>query len=268
MFASECKLLAHGIQPFEKVILIRSHFFFESLVGAAVCGITMIALSFVLDRRFRFPAVAVGLVIIVLSDSRAGWLGLGGGCLAVLIVALWTGRRVPPVNPSRLGILVGLVLLSMIAIVGTSLGRPDARPEVWGSFIQIAQEPSIFGNRAAISDLITVGDLPGWAWHGHNLFLDALIRYGVVGTLVLIALVVGSLLLVVRSAARGGSAFPMLVVVGIVVASQFDLVLSWMIWTPTMSVLVLALLYASAEMGGSTDAAPDKPVPRLDTKRS
>jgi O-antigen ligase len=64
----------------------------------------------------------------------------------------------------------------------------NGRIEIWNQFLGLWQENWLFGaGQTGIQEVVNSGDLPSWANHGHNLVIDVLGRFGLVGAIALLS---------------------------------------------------------------------------------
>ena len=64
----------------------------------------------------------------------------------------------------------------------------NGRIEIWNQFLGLWQENWLFGaGQTGIQEAVNSGDLPSWANHGHNLVIDVLGRFGLMGAIALLS---------------------------------------------------------------------------------
>jgi exopolysaccharide production protein ExoQ len=157
-----------------------------------------------LDNLNRFAYVALSLLIIVMSQSRTGWLAAICLLAFVPVYKLITKFRARDRGPLILAVAVvsivlGAVVLMSLPTILSALGKDPTltgRTQIWKAVsISIAKQPiqgygyegfwhGIEGESA------NVVMAAGWVVpHAHNGFLEALVNLGILGLgLVLIAL--------------------------------------------------------------------------------
>jgi len=170
-------------------------------VGAfAITGAMLLAPESSRDRLLKFAVIAVFCVLLVLSQSRTGWiLGLCGLAAAALIRFAFSPRLSAALKLSVVacGIVVGGAVLSTLsnsdalAIVGRD-NTLSGRTTLWRAALASFDQHPAFGvgyrafwRAGGINDVLGyLSDriLPG---HGHNGYLDTLAELGLLGIAVL-----------------------------------------------------------------------------------
>jgi O-antigen ligase len=104
-----------------------------------------------------------------------------------------------------------------------------------------------------IAQALVSEDLPTWAYHAHNSWLDLLARYGVVVLMAALVALVGAL---VTTAARAisGAVAPLAILITLLVGSIAQPILTWTL--PTMWVTALVLVVLAAGPAPSRTDAP------------
>ncbi|MDQ6824936.1 MAG: O-antigen ligase family protein, partial [Candidatus Eremiobacteraeota bacterium] len=155
-------------------------------------------------RRLGFAAAVVGGAALVLSVSRAAWLGL---LLALPIFTARLGRR------ALAGYAVAaLILLTLGATVLRNVAHDPSentsRITVWRSAIRMAERfgltglgPVAFGR---VYPMLKEPDAINDVLHAHNLLLNVFIENGIIGFAAFIWVIVAS----VRAARHAGKQIP------------------------------------------------------------
>jgi O-antigen ligase len=121
----------------------------------------------------------------------------------------------------------------------------SGRTTVWPEFVRLWGTDRILGvGQAGIDELIDAGVLPDWAHHAHNVALDTLVRYGVVGLAVMVVAFASAVFIVWKSA-RSGRVAGLALVVMLIVGGLADTILHWRYLTTPMAVLLLAVLMST-----------------------
>jgi hypothetical protein len=222
-------------------------------------------------RRWTF--VVAGLIIVVLADSRATYGALIVGVGLLLLLPGWGVRWSTPTAPKAVALAV--VLLSGLRILRDFTADPvgtlnmSGRTGMWPDFLSLWNESPIYGvGTARIVRAVAEGTLPEWSYHGHNQYVDMLVRYGVLG-LVLSLAVLGVAFLISASAARGGFGLGVALMGVLGVVTMTHLVFDWRYPGPgTSELLALVLLSAtvSRKIGGTQGTEP--PTGRIDDEGS
>lgn len=171
----------------------------------------------------RWVMVITGGVVVFLSDSRTGYLGL----VAALLVAAVYQQHIGPLRMTRTiriamtAILVLTVLMSIVVLDPTLNGRTD----LWALFFELWWASPLAGvGEVGISEATRETFLDGWGTHGHNILMDPLARSGIVGMGALIVALVSALALTIRAAQKGSQVGLALLVCFLTVGISEDVV--------------------------------------------
>lgn len=212
-------------------------------------------------RRVVF--VAAGVAIVVLSDSRATYGALAFGLLALLLLPGW-GVRLLTITPAKavaacLGLLAALRLARDLVANPAGTLSLTGRTEMWPDFLTLwPQSPVVGVGTGAINAARESGALPVWSSHGHNQYIDTLVRYGVVGVVLTGSLIVVGLLLAGLAARRGSGLSAALWVV-LLVAMTSNLVLDWRYPSVAMSWILVAVILAATTPARPATVGPEPP---------
>ncbi len=142
--------------------------------------------------------ISVACLGIVATQSRGGLLALGVGCIAFVVLAVRSHRRLRAF--AALGLCAGLGLVfwllpvgfaNRFVTVGTELQSSGTRTDIWRGALALWRTSPWLG-----TGLGTFGDLspatqsaavPGRVEHAHNDPLELLVETGVIGSLLLVA---------------------------------------------------------------------------------
>jgi O-antigen ligase len=185
-FPRETARIAHFLSP-DRLAGITEHP--NSLGFIAALGVV---LSWRRIGMSRFVGISICGVAMIASDSRTAWMA----CLAGLVV-LFLGRRQQerPLTPVK---LVGaIIVLGVGAYLAVTLLVPeghalsfDGRTEAWSVVIKNWTQTPIIGHGPEIwGTLISAGQLASWIGQAHNQFLQTLFTTGLLGVLILLAIV-------------------------------------------------------------------------------
>jgi hypothetical protein len=198
-------------------------------------------------RRVVFAGA--GTAIVVLSDSRATYGALALGLLALLLLPGW-GVRLMTVTPAKvaaagLGLLAGARLAYDLVTNPAGTLTLTGRTAMWPDFVSLWPDSPVFGvGTRAVNAAQQAGILPVWSSHGHNQYIDTLVRYGVVGIVLSGALIVLALI-VAGLAARRGRGLSIALMVVLIVAMTSNLVLDWRYPSVALSWFLVLLVLAS-----------------------
>lgn len=187
------------------------------------------------------PLVAIGAYFLLATSVRASYLSALAG---VGIVLLFSQRSIMGqiTVPIKWLIVLGLTLLAGIGFALTGAGLTGRDTTIWPAFVGLIPNSPVIGVGA--SGIQEAGGTAAISGDAHNLFLDQLVRYGVIG---LAALVIFGAIVVVTNfrAANRGFTLPAAVLTVYVIASQTDIQNDWLSFSyQSLIVIVTALLAA------------------------
>jgi O-antigen ligase len=229
---------------------------------AGVIGGLLIVVGLCRDRWRRLVLTGAGLAVLVLVQSRTSTISTAVAVACVIVVLWRTGGLDRPRRVA--GAVVGVVLVGLLIIPllrGISLsatagdyvasyGTAMGRSEVWRAYLDLWRESPILGiSDARIVEAARAGELPGWAATAHNLVLDTMARLGVVGALLLIALLAAVAVGAV-AAARRGSAVAMGLVALLAVSGLTEALVSWSRFASGTVLLLMAWVAALERPSG------------------
>ena len=151
----------------------------------------------------RWAMVFTGGVIVFVSDSRTGYLGV----LVALFIAILFRPSIGRYRMTRarrvvlLAVAVGAFVALVVALDPTVNGRTTVWSLFWNLF---SSSPFVgVGGEGITSSIQGNGLLDGWATHGHNILIDPLARFGLFGVAALLVAVSSALVLTFRAARVG-----------------------------------------------------------------
>jgi len=204
-----------------------------------------VLLVFGLTRSGATRAVfgVVGIGILLLTGSRNSLVAAASGAMVVAIA--WWLRR-PGRMPRSMRVLLA-ALPVLVLLVALYLRDPgfSGRTAVWPEYVRLWGDGPIFGvGQEGIDEVIAAGVLPKWAHHAHNVALDTLVRYGIVGFAAM-AVAYTAALVITWKAARLGRLAGLALMVTLIVGGMADTILRWQYLTTTMAVLLLTVLMST-----------------------
>jgi len=200
--------------------------FFDPRSAAIASCFILLAAPFV-RLRTRWLLIAIGLMSLVLADSRAAWLGASVGAL-VLLLAKGKFARSGSRNHVSLRVVWSLAIFAAIGLISVLVvdQRLSDRLELWQSAIRSA---------------------PGFGAAGgaHNAVLSHYSGSGIVGVVALVSFIAISVVLSLR-AARLGEVRPVTWLSAAITISLFEDLWSWRPWDLSVTLLMLGNLLAWA----------------------
>jgi hypothetical protein len=228
---------------------------FGSVNYAGPAGTFILMLGLLRSGWQRPVFIVAGGVIVFLSDSRSAMLSCAVGVAALVALTPRVGSRRNPIwIRVAAPVLVAAGALAYIVLVDPTF---NLRTPVWEVFLtQWTSSPLIGVGGTGIQDLIASGALPAWANHGHNLLVDPLGRFGVVGGVAVLSVLVATGVVVVKAAHRGFVA-PLVLLCTFAAAGVSDALVDWRYF----SIFALPLMLSA--MLGAAWLVPEDPGPRI-----
>ena len=169
-------------------------------------------------------------------------------CVLFVVLPGWAPRLVtwPRVVALVIAGLSGLRLaMDLVSDPAGSLTM-TGRTGMWPDFLSLLDASPWTGvGTDAITRAVATGLLPPWSNHGHNLFVDTVVRYGWIG-LVLTALVLALVLLRSVVAAWDRDGLPLAMTFAFIIVSLANLLLDWRYPSVALSVLLVIALVAAS----------------------
>lgn len=203
-------------------------------------------LVFAITQRgwFKWIIVPVSAWMMIASTSSASVFGAVVG-LAIVGVFATTGPLNRYSRRIRAWISVGgLVALAVLA----ALRDPtfNARSTVWSSYWDVWLSDPLSGvGTAGINEALRSGQIELYWTHAHNSPLDLLVRFGIIG-LLLILFIYTTATWSTFLAARVGNIWPLAIVAMFIVIGLVEVPGNWLAWNIPMLWIVLAILYSHA----------------------
>jgi hypothetical protein len=238
--------LPHGLGPDDSVEAAGALF----AIGTGAAAVVALRLA-PFWPRLAFALLTVSLAALTWITGSLGASLIAGLVLVALLAFLALGVREPRwvvVWPALLAVLtlLGTITYGLIVPVGDeSLLRPNPDlHERWSTAVDVASEHPLFGvgpgdaGRAGIE----LADGPGWARHEP---LQFAVESGVVGGVLLLALLSWALVWIAKGGWRRGSSIAGAIIAGSIVHACFE-----PIWHVPAVPLAMAVLAGTASMRG------------------
>ncbi|MGP8099617.1 MAG: O-antigen ligase family protein [Candidatus Cybelea sp.] len=197
-------------------------------------------------RAIAWSALAVGLVALALTFSRAGWMGCAAA--AAFLVAVRTRRPVV----SAAVIAVGVCIVVLLFNAHHDPSEDYTRLSIWQAAIQIVDRFPLLGvgpfNFSRLYPLVRSPDGDPTAFHAHSLYLTFFAEFGIVGVCA-IAWTIWRFVVELRSRLASASASASLLacgaaagLAGVAVQGLIDTVsvVIFGLWMPTMALALAA----------------------------
>ena len=205
-----------------------------------------ILFTYGLQRRgpMRYVLAITGTFVVLLSESRTGFIALAVGLLTTLATSQWFRNRQ---IPSRItfGCLLALGVATVVVILKVD-PTFNGRTVIWGAFLEAFAKHPIVGSGSQEIALASVsGDTPFGSVDGHSVVFDTLARYGslagVLAILILVLAVIASWNVRIRD---HGTSFTMVLV--LLVGALTYTITIWQYINVMVLPLMVAVLLAGA----------------------
>ncbi len=134
-------------------------------------------------RALGWVAVAVGLVTLYETHSRAGWMGFAAA--AAFLIAVQMPRRRSGVLAAASVVGVGLIAVALAFNVQHNPSEDYTRVAIWKAAEQIIDRFPLTGvgpfDFARLYAVVHVPDADATAFHAHSLYLTFLAELGILG---------------------------------------------------------------------------------------
>jgi hypothetical protein len=231
-------------------------FLFGTYMGAL--GIS----SLLLRGTWRFAGIALGLVGIYWSNSEGVYLALLVALAILLLTTTFTKNH-------KLLVALGLIAIVVPLVSYMLLTNPtgSGRTLLWQRFLEVWLEYPVAGTGTSALPVATgpIGEGQIVFTQAHNMFVDALTRFGLIGFLAYTLIFAFAAWAIARSRPYGVAQG---LFVFIFVASLLDYTVPLEFWSAGMSFLVLAVLIGTqksapivANAGGSGPSEHRERIP-------
>jgi len=166
-----------------------------------------------------------GVVIILASNSRSAVLACAVGIAVLIAVTPRLGHlRTPTWLRIAAPAAVAVAFTGYVVAIDPTL---NLRTPVWETFLsQWLTSPITGVGTTGIQAAIEDGSLQAWANHGHSLAIDPLTRYGLIGFLAVVVVIVATGVIAIK-AARAGFAAPVVLLATFVAGGISDNLVDW-----------------------------------------
>ncbi|HYL26210.1 MAG TPA: O-antigen ligase family protein [Candidatus Nitrosotalea sp.] len=131
-------------------------------------------------RALAWSALAIGLAALVLTYSRAGWMGFAAA--AAFLVAARARRKIATAATVLLG---GIAAVLLLFNAHHDPSEDYTRLSIWQAALQIADRFPLTGvgpfNFSRLYALVRAPDGDATAFHAHSLYLTFFVEFGFVG---------------------------------------------------------------------------------------
>lgn len=219
---------------------------FGSVNYASPIGGLLIVIGLTRKGLHRWTILLGGVTILSLGQARTTMFAVGA---AVLVMVLWSPRISSSKNPHLIRILsvVAVSVASLLYIIKLD-PTLNGRTPIWLDFLGLLQARPVegVGTTGVLEYVAIKNGSPGFVphTHAHSVLLDGTLRFGIIFTLLTLAIFTVAVIASLR-ALRSGDVSQIALVVFVLVAGLTETIHSWDHWTPYIAALTWAVLSAS-----------------------
>ena len=131
-------------------------------------------------RILAWTTLGLGLVALILTYSRAGWMGFAAAFAFLLAVRTRHG-----IGGAAVVVLGGIIAVLLLFNAHHNPSEDYTRLSIWQASVQIADRFPLTGvgpfNFSRLYSLVRAPDGDPTAFHAHSLYLTFLVEFGIVG---------------------------------------------------------------------------------------
>ncbi len=131
-------------------------------------------------RILAWTTLGLGLVALILTYSRAGWMGFAAAFAFLLAVRTRHG-----IGGAAVVVLGGIIAVLLLFNAHHNPSEDYTRLSIWQAAVQIADRFPLTGvgpfNFSRLYSLVRAPDGDPTAFHAHSLYLTFLVEFGIVG---------------------------------------------------------------------------------------
>jgi hypothetical protein len=192
----------------------------------------------------RLAFVAAGVVILIASEARTSFVATAVGVGVIFVFSPRIGRISIPAW-LRIG-SVGLGLLALVIVLVGPDSDLNSRTPLWSTYFALWQTSPLDGvGESGIAQDINIGLIPGWASHAHSVYLDSLVRYGVIGLLTVLLTLTAGMWICVK-AAHAGAPVGAALLATFIVGGLTETIIDWRYLSIQGISMVAAVVLAAA----------------------
>jgi O-antigen ligase len=194
----------------------------------------------------------VGVVTLLLTSGRTSYLAIVASGLILLLFSRAGVLERVPMRIRLIALAIGVVALAgVLWKIGPGL---TGREAIWPAFLDVWRTSIWHGVGAP--GIEAAGGMAAQTDEAHNMFIDELTRYGLIGMAALLASLGVGVAATVKSAIRG-FAGPLALLVAYFIAAMTDVRNDWIQPSPTGLLVILAVVSA-AQWSVELDASAER----------
>lgn len=214
----------------------------------AMMGALIIVVAMIVPGRSSWVFVLVGAFSLIVTSSRAS---LGSIAAAVVVLLMFTSRQPFARSPRWLRVLGGAggLVLAVVVLYRAEAGL-TGRQTFWPAFLELWLTSPITG--VGTSGIAVSGGITQQYTHAHNLYIDMLARYGLIGFLAMMAVLISGSLIAIRAALRG-QAGPLAVIVAYLVLAITEPRNDWIHPGTLVLLIIMSVMWAASVVQGGAE---------------
>lgn len=213
-------------------------------------------------RRLGFTVAGVGLLGLLLTGSRTAFACAAVGLVAVALLPGWARPWRALLGRRALAGVLGALLGTAVAVAVSSNPGLTGRTAMWPDFLALGQQSPLTGVGDQVITLsASLGVLPSWAWQAHNLYIDTLVRHGLVGLVLTLAVLLLAVAIGVMGT-RHRNSTGLALMAALAAGTITETLLDWRYPAVTTTALLVAvLLSATPETDPSPSSGSEQTAP-------
>ncbi len=217
---------------------------FGSVNLVTPAGALMVMLGTIYGKWHRATFLSVGVVVLFLGQARTAYFALGFALLVLLVWSRWLDRvRFSSIIKWTLMMSTLVSAVSYIYIFDPSMAL---RVPVWSDYLGLVQDSFLRGIGSSgvelyLSEMATTEPLKIIHNHAHSVYLDGLVRYGIVWLLLTFSVFAVALLVAWKARHGPLSSRGIAIVVFVLLAGLTETIFSWAYAT----IYLLALIFVT-----------------------
>jgi O-antigen ligase len=188
----------------------------------------------------RAVLITAGLAILVLSGSRSAMFGVVAG-LSVYFIYSQNIQLLRLPRKARVAI-VAVIAVALVIISNLADPTFNGRTPIWAQYWEWFKDQTFSGHGTnEINNEIASGAIPPWMVHAHDIFLDQAGRNGLLGIVLLLALMIIALVCTIKAAGSGASV-GLALVAAFIVIGLVEVPEAWIAWCIPLAFLLVSIL--------------------------
>jgi hypothetical protein len=213
---------------------------FGSVNYAAPIGAFLVVVGLMFRRGNRWLLCVSGILVLVLSQGRTALFAL----LVALLILFLGSSQIRHRAHARLITWVTIVAFGVLTVIYIVVVDPtlNGRTAIWGSFLQLWRTSPMTGvGDSGVTTFLTDSGTSVTVNHAHSVFIDLLIRSGIVPTVLGVCALLLAVLATARVLRARGPA-PLALVAFVIAAGLTETTYGWIYWSVYSAAVTWAVL--------------------------